>query len=509
MADPSQPESSFWIDSTPSPAFDPLTDVVSVDAAILGGGIVGITAAKLLKDAGKTVAILEAKQLLRGTTGYTTAKLTSSHGLIYETLTSSFGAEGARLYGESNEAAIERVAGFVEQARIDCDFERQTNYVYTEDASMVSKIEAEVEAAKAAGLPASLATELPLPYPVRAAVRFDNQAQFHPRKYLLALAATIAGDGSYIFERTQATGVDEGDPCTVRAEGGTVRARDVIVATHMPILDRGFFFTKVHPHRSYVVAAYVDPTQALEGMYISAEQPTRSIRRARDGDRWLLLFSGEGHKTGTDPDTRERYRKLEDFARDRFGITEFAYRWAAQDNASVDHVPYIGRLTRGSDHIYAATGFNKWGMTNGTLSAMIISDLILGRGNPWAQLYDAKRLKPLSAAKKFAQENVQVAARWVGDRLPGKAAGSVAALAPGDGEVLRVDGQKVAVHRDDAGTLHALSPVCTHLGCIVQWNTAERTWDCPCHGSRFDIDGSVVQGPALQPLERKEVSETD
>lgn len=504
---PQEVPTSYWVDSTPTPAFPRLDEPVVVDAAVVGAGIAGITAATLLKEAGKTVALLESKEVLRGVTGYTTAKLTSGHNLIYGAITSTFGPEAARLYAEANEAAIAHVAAVAEARKIACDLERTSNYVYTEAPGGVDEIRAEVKAARAAGLDASFVEETPLPFPVAGAVRQEGQAQFHPRKYLIPLAESIPGDGSCVFQETRALSVEDGEPCRVRTNRGEVIARDVIVATHLPILDRGLYFAKTSPKRSYVLGFSMDEAQAPEGMFISTETPIHSIRHAPFDGRRLLLIGGEGHKAGQDDDTRRRYASLEEWGRARFELGSVEYRWSTHDNYSADRVPYIGKLGRRAEHVYVATGFNGWGMTNGTVAGILLCDAILGKPNPWAEVYDSTRLPQLGAARRLVKENANVGLRWLGDRLPGRAR-SVAELAAGEGDVVSVGGERAAVYREDDGTLISLSPVCTHLGCIVGWNTAEKTWDCPCHGSRFDRQGRVIQGPAVQDLPRKDVEPT-
>ncbi len=492
---------SYWIDSTPETAFPPLEEGLSVDVAILGAGITGLTAATLLKEAGKTVAVLDAKRIVRGVTGYTTAKLTSGHGLVYDRLIKSFGLDGARTYAESNEAAIEHVARWVAERGIECDFERTSNYVYTESESEVEGIQAEVEAAAKVGLPVSFVTETELPYPVAGAIELANQAQFHPRKYLLPLAEVIPGEGSHVFEQTRALDVRQGDPCRVATDRGTLEARDVVLATHIPFLDRGLFFAKAHPYRGYALTVEIDEAAAPAGMYITSTQPSRTIRSIpRAGGGTLLLLGGEGHKPGEEADTEARYRTIETFAGERFGATTVTHRWSTQDYISVDHVPYIGKLGRRAEHLYVATGFNKWGLTSGTLAAMILSDLILGRPNPWANLYDANRLTARASARAFFSENARVAAHFVGDRLRRSKGRPAEELRPGEGAVLKIGGERLGVSRDDEGTLHAVSAVCTHLRCIVGWNAAERSWDCPCHGSRFSPTGTVIEGPAVDDL---------
>ncbi len=496
---------SIWIATTSETAYEPLADGVEVDVAVVGGGIAGITAAHLLKRAGKSVAIVDAKRILHGATGYTTAKVTAAHNIAYAAVAKKFGDDGARLYAAANQGALERIARLVEEMQIDCEFERKPNYVYCESPDERNQVEQEVDAARKAGLAAKLVEETPLPYQVECAFRLDEQAQFHPRKYLLPLAQFVDGEGSHVLELTRVVKVTGSDRLRVETDRGVVTARDVILASHLPFLDRGFFFAKAHPERSYAVAARIRDEQDPQGMYINVSRPTRSVRTAYDEQGLLLLLGGEGHKPGAEPDTEARYRALEEFGRRHWQTHEFPYRWSTQDYSSVDGVPYVGRLTRRSEHIYVATGFKKWGMTNGTAAALILSDLILGRDNPWAKLFDAKRLKPLASASTFVTENAAVARHFFGDRVNRGERAEPEQLRPGEGGLLRLGGRKTAAYRDEQGELHTLSPVCTHMGCHVSWNPAERSWDCPCHGSRFAGDGMVIQGPATRDLEKRDI----
>ena len=498
---------SLWVATTPETAFPRLGEDITVDVAVIGAGITGVTTAVLLKEAGLRVALIDAGRVCSGVTGYTTAKVSSLHGLIYADIMRSLGEDAARTYGAANEAAIDRIATLVESRGIDCDFTRAAAFTYTEQEDQVESIRDEVSAAQLVGLPASFTTDTDLPFPVRGAIRFDNQAWFHPRKYCIALAADIPGDGSHVFELTRATDVDHGEPCVVHTEHGDITAKDVVMATLLPFMDRGGFFAKCHPSRSYALAVRVNGP-ATEGMYISAEQPTRSVRPHRSGDEVHLIISGEGHKTGQDDDTTERYAALEEWTRSRYDVQSIDYRWSAQDYIPVDVMPYIGQLTRGSEHLYVGTAFKKWGMTNGTVAAMIISDTILGRDNPWRTVFDANRVEVTTSAKEFVKENLNVAKRFVGDRLATLTMPSVEELQPGEGAIVRADGDKVAAYRDDDGVLHAVSPVCTHMGCLVAFNTAEKSWDCPCHGSRFSYDGEVLSGPAVKDLDTKDLSQS-
>jgi glycine/D-amino acid oxidase-like deaminating enzyme/nitrite reductase/ring-hydroxylating ferredoxin subunit len=462
---------SYWMDSTSPTAYPPVTGDVEVDVAVIGGGIAGICTAWELARAGRQVAVVEADRIVAGTTGYTTAKLTAQHGLIYDRLRSRFDAETARRYAASQVDAIDRVAAVVDELGIDCDLERLPAYSYVTSAGQVEQIRAEVDAAAAAGLPASLVTDTGLPFEVAAAVRIDNQAQFHPRRYLLALAEDLTRHGGRIFERTRITGLDEGEPCRLATEvGATVTAREVVVATHYPIFDRAALFTRLVPRRELVVAAPIAADDDPGGMYVTTEDNTRSVRTApyRDGQR-LLIITGEHFKPGAGG-VDKRWRRLAEWTLDHFHTDHLAYHWAAQDNTTTDNMPYVGRLHPGAEHVWVATGFNAWGMSNGVMAGRLLTALMCGDTLPWADLYDPRRIHLTVETGPFLKANISAA------------------------------GQRCAVYRDNSGDLHAVSATCTHLGCTVAFNDAEKTWDCPCHGSRFAPDGTVLHGPATHPL---------
>jgi glycine/D-amino acid oxidase-like deaminating enzyme/nitrite reductase/ring-hydroxylating ferredoxin subunit len=491
--------SSFWVQSTPETNYASLEGDTDVDVAVIGAGITGITAAYLLKEAGKRVALLDMKRVGRGATGYTTGKVTSGHNLIYARLEKGLGLEGARTYAQANETALEKIRELVIALKLDCDLETKANYVYAERKKSVAEIEAEVAAANRAGLAAEFVRETPLPFPVAGAIRLADQAQFHPRKYLLPLVERIEGDGSHVFERTRALDVRRGSPTVVETAAGSVRAHTVLLATHLPFEDQGLLFARAHPHSSYAVAAPIASHVAPDGMFISAHSPTRSVRTAPAGEDVLLIVGGEGHKTGQLADTREPYVRLEQWASERFGIDDFRFRWATHDYVPVDHVPLVGRLVPWGTDVWIATGFGKWGMTNGTAAAMLIADVLTGRQNQLGKVVTPHRRSSFFA-RPFFSENANVARRFFRDRLRVPGREQLDALEPGDGAIVRVEGETLAVSRSQEGELTALSPRCTHLGCYVAWNRAEETWDCPCHGSRFLPDGSLIQGPAVADL---------
>ena len=480
---------SLWVATGGTTEYSGLRGDVEVDVAVIGGGIAGLTAALALKRAGRSVAVIEAGRVGTGVTGHTTGKATSLQRLAYTELRESHGLDTARAYGQANEAALRHIAENVAAESIDCGFRRVANYTYAETDEALARVRAEADLAADLGLPATFTTEVPLPFPVKGAVRFDDQAQLHAVKYLQGLARAVDGDGSFVFERAHAQGIREGSPCIVDLEDGSVRARDVIVATNVPFGDHGLFDARSRPHRSYLVAGLVD-TPPLDSTFISVDEPMRSILTVAIDGKSYVLAGGEGHPASEARDTAERYRRLAAFARDRLGIEGLAYRWSTQDGIPLDGLPYVGLMSPEAKHVYVITGLRKWGLTNGTAAALILTDALTGRENRWAAVFNSNRAAPVDSLNQDTDENPS----------PMAATPERVELAPGDGAVIGVDGDSTAVYKDVEGNVHAVSAVCTHLGCIVDFNAADATWDCPCHGSRFAIDGSVIQGPAASAL---------
>jgi glycine/D-amino acid oxidase-like deaminating enzyme/nitrite reductase/ring-hydroxylating ferredoxin subunit len=491
---------SLWVDEAGPPRFGPLQGDRSFDVAVVGAGITGLTAALLLARAGKSVCVLEQDSVASGTSGRTTAKVTSQHHLTYARLRRTHGKDGAATYGTAMESAKERVADLVAEG-IDCDFRRRPAYVFATRRGERTLLDREARAAVEAGLPAAVDEHVPLPFPTYGGLRFDNQVELHPGKYLLGLVEGLLTAGGEIFEDTRALGVSEtARGCAVRTATGVVHATDVVVATLLPFLDRGLYFARAHPTRSYVVTARVEGPLP-DAMLISAAPPVRSIRAAPYAGRELLMVGGEGHHVGSAKATPDRYQRLADYVHEHWDVASFEHRWSSQDYVPDDGVPFIGRLNVLSRRVHVATGFNKWGMTSGTLAGMLLTDAITGRGNAWTSLFSATRVTPLAASRRFLTENGRVGVRMVVDRVLAPGLRDITRLEVGEGAVVNSDGAKVAGYRDETGALHAVSARCTHLGCQVAFNDAEHTWDCPCHGSRFDVDGSVIEGPATRPLE--------
>ena len=488
---------TYWNATAEAPAFPALSGDVEVDIAIIGGGIVGVTTARLLKDRGVRVAVIEARRVGRQVTGKSTAKVTSQHGIRYQTLEQKFGEERARLYAEAQESGIRRIAELAATHGIDADIEPMPAFVYTRDESYVSQIEKEVEVAQRLGLPASLTRDTGLPFEVLTAMRWENQAQFHPTKYVAGLARTIPGDGSHVFERSRAV---EWDPQRVVTDGGTVRARNVVMATHLPLGQVGFYYAMAYPQAEPVIAAPIG--RVPPGMYKNAEEPSHSIRTHRSGGKTYGIVAGTHFKPGHPDEERKYFEDIERWLGEHFDAGPSEYRWVNEDYTPMDSAPFIGWSSTTGDGYFVATGFDAWGISNGTVAGMIIADLATGKENKWLDIFDASRVKPVAGAKEFAKENLEVAAHLVGGYLSRKPK-SYDELAPGDAAIMKIDGENVAAFKDEQGKVHAVSAVCTHMGCLVGWNENDRTWDCPCHGSRFELSGEVIHGPATQPLGSK------
>ena len=498
---------SLWMDTTPETDYPALSEDLTVDVAVIGGGISGLTTALLLARAGKSVVVLEADRIGTSTTGHTTGKVTALQQITYTALAVKHGEAGATAYGEANRAGVDMIRELIEQYDIGCDAVQRPTYTYATSRDTLGELKSEADLMKRIGLPASLVTEAELPFRTVGAVTLADQLAVHPRKLLIGLARAITEEGGRVFERTRVTGAEDATkerPGSVRADGGTITADDVVIATGAPTIDKGFFFTRNHPYRSYLIAVRLNGPLP-EGMYINADQPTGSLMPITvDGTEYLLV-GGEGHAAGAPGNIRQRYQALERFAREHFDVLSVDYRWSTQDGKTVDEMPFVGHASPRSKHLWVITGLRKWGLSGGPAGALILKDGILGQPNPWAKYYSPNRFKPLAGAGKFLSENMQTGLLYMKQRL--SRGGSLADLAVGDGEVIRQGGERIAVYKNDDGELQAVSAVCTHLQCLVEFNDGDKTWDCPCHGSRFATDGSVLQGPAKEPLAKKDVSQ--
>lgn len=498
---------SVWLSDVDSPEYPPLSGPITADVAVVGAGITGLTTALLLQRRGLDVAVVEAARIASGTTGHTTGKVTSQHTLIYGRLIRQQSEEVARSYATANQDAVQVVRELAAGHEEEVGLRDASAFVYASDSEGQEQLEAEFEAATSLGLPARLGTGSELPFPVSGVLEFTNQAYFHPVRYCHHLARAFVGKQGRIYEQTRITELDEShDRVELTAPGGRMVADQVVVATLLPFTDKGGFFARTRPSRAYGVAAVLgSPPPA--GMYIGTGSPVRSFRPWPEGGENGIIFVGETHDTGEPEATAGRWGELERWARKTFEVESFEYRWSSQDYSSSDGIPFAG-LSPLAERTWVATGFNKWGLSNGTAAARIITDGITGAENPHERTFDPRRVGGATALGQLVADNARVARHMVGDRIDRLRAKPIEDLARGEGGIVDAGGETAAGYRDTSGMLHAVSPTCTHLGCTVLWNDAEHTWDCPCHGSRFDIDGTVLDGPATAPLARVDVEIT-
>lgn len=493
---------SVWEGTAVANHFPALAQDSDANVVIIGGGITGITAALLLSQAGKQVIVLEALSIGFGTTGHSTGNLyaTVDHQLYH--IRDKWDQKTATAVARSRNEALDFIEQVATTYNIPCHFFRRPQYIFATDASQVEQMEEEYEATRDAGLDVALVRDVPLPLAITQALKIEQQAQFHPATYVGELANRVASSGCQIYEHSRVVEIDN-DNLIVHTANGSVRAEKIILATHTPVGIHPVQ-TLLGPYREYALAARLQDEQYPEGIFWSLEQPSHSIRSYdADGTKYLIVI-GEEHKTGQHDSEEDYYQKVEQYMRSHFNVEQIAYQWSAQNYQPADLLPYIGR-TLGSEHVYMATGFGTDGLIYGTLAARLLTDDILGQENPWQDLYRATRLTPVKSAKEFIKENVDVAQQYAKAILGGVGIESLQDIAPGEGQVAEINGERFAVYRNENNQLTFLSPFCTHMGCLVRWNQPQKSWDCPCHGSRFRFDGEVIEGPALKALEKKEV----
>lgn len=497
---------SLWMATAEVPARRKLDRDVHSEVCIVGAGIAGLSTAYLLARAGKAVVVLEAGAVGGGMSARTTAHINNAFDDGYAEVERLHGEAGARCVADSHSAAIDRIEAIVNEEGIDCDFERVDGYLFVPPGESAEVLDRELAAAHRAGLTGvERVARAPLDcFDTGPCLRFPRQAQFHLLKYLAGLAAAVEKAGGVIYADSRVRRTRSGRPAGVETDAGvTVSADHLVVATNSPINDHVTIHTKQAPYLTYVIGARL-PHAAVPALQLwDTADPYHYVRLQRlpQAGHDVLIVGGEDHKTGQAQDAQARWQRLEAWARERFPMIEdVALRWSGQVMEPADAVAFIGRNPGDSPNVYIATGDSGDGMTHGTIAGMLLTDLILNRDNPWARLYDPAR-KPWAAAREYVSENVNVARQFT-DYVTGGEAVSVDAILPGQGAVVRSGLSKIAAYRDEDGTLHRCSAVCTHLNCVVAWNPAEVTWDCPCHGSRFDPYGRVVTGPAHKDLDR-------
>ena len=461
---------------------------INTEVAVIGAGMAGVLTAYLLQEKGISVVVLECKEAGSGITKNTTAKITSQHELIYHKLMMYKGEERTWEYASANQRAIELYEEIISKLEIDCDYQILPNYIYTLDNE--TRINQELEAARKVGLPAVLTKETTLPFQVKAAVRFDHQAQFHPLKFLDAVAKKLT-----IYEHTRVTEVCEGG--LIVTDKGKVKAKSIVIATHYPFINvPGYYFFKMHQERQYVIALEsedIDNKTRMDGMYRDADPQGYSFRNFKD----YLILGGGNHRTGSynPPDA---YASLEEAARKWYPNAKIKYTWSTQDCMTPDSIPYIGKYSVNTPNIYVATGFNKWGMTSSMVSGMIISDMIAGKKNEFQKVFNPRRLM-LSGSRAFLKDAAIITISLLSEHLK-IPRDKFSKIEAGKAGIILKDGQKIGVYRDKYNNYYFVTTKCPHLGCSLEWNQNELTWDCPCHGSRFDFHGNLISNPAMRDV---------
>ena len=496
---------SYWIDTTKMKNFDELKEDLVCDVCIIGGGITGISIAYKLAKSGLDVVILERDKLAGKTTGNTTGKITSQHDLFYKYLIDSKGINFAKGYLDANEYAIADIKNIIEQENIECDFEIQSSYVYTQDKNEVQKIKDEVESLHKLDFPAKYVTDSPLPLKISAGIEFPNQAQFNPRKYIIGLYNSILNSGGKIYENTKVYDVEKVEKNYITyTKNNKVISKYVVLACHYPFINApGFYFLKMYQSTSYAIAVDTK-TDLFPGMYINTKEPILSFRTINHNGKRLLLIGGNGHKTGENIELGNRYELLENTAKNLYPDSEILYRWSTEDCISLDKIPYIGSFSNLMPNMFVATGFKKWGMTTSNISSNIITDKILGKENPYEDIFTATRLEPIKNHEELGNMIKQSVNSLVINKfkIPEEALETI----PNDsGKIIEIDGKNIGIYKDKKGKVYAVKPVCTHLGCLLKFNDLEKTWDCPCHGSRFDYEGHSIYAPSIKNLERIEL----
>ena len=492
---------SYWILSSKHNELSSLKEDIDVDILIVGGGIVGITTAYLLAKNNIKCTLVDANKIGHGSTGKNTGKITSQHSIIYSKLNKHYSLEAAKLYYKGNEEALNLVEKIIKENKIECNFKREDSYILAQNENYLKDLKEEYEICKKMNIDCEYYDELPLPIDIKGAISFKNQAHFNPKKYIDSLLKKCIEIGVKVYENTPIIDFTGGKTCILTTkENYKISANKVVIATQVPWYDgRNFYFAKEKGDRSYLVAGKLEK-DIMPGMFLGVEDRGITFTTYEEGDLKLLIFGGGDHKVGQCKNEGEIYDKLKAYASDKFGVKEFKYQWSAQDYMSFDNLPYIGNINKRESNVYVATGFSKWGMSNGTLSAMIISDLITKNESKYKDLFNPSR-KGSYLTAEFYKENLNVALKYIAGKLKYKK--DNLNIEKGSAEVIVLeDNKRYGAYRDYDDKLYIVDITCTHLGCELTFNSAEKTWDCPCHASRFDYKGNVLQGPAIKPLNR-------
>ena len=518
---------SLWLNSDENiNKFNKLDKDISTDVCIIGAGIFGLTCGYYLTKQGFNVVILEkGPEIASKTTGHTTAKITSQHNLIYKYLIDSLSVSEAKHYLYANQEAIENIYQIIKDENIDCDFKRQDSYVYTNNSDELEKIKLENKAVNSLGFNSEFVTSTPLPFDVLGAIKFPNQAEFNPIKYAYGLADCITKNSGKIYTDSLVKNIQkENNNFITLCQDYVVNSKYLILASHYPFIDRlGYYFLKMYQSTSYVIAVDIGD-KTFDGMYINSEQPTFSYRFANysgSGGKRLLLVGGADHKTGSKIDLSNAYNILEDEVRKYYPDCKVLYKWNTEDCITLDKIPYIGEFSHFMPNMYIGTGFNKWGMTSSNVAGNIIVDKILGKENEYEDVFKATRLHPIKNNAELGNMIKETANSLVINKfkVPEKISENTkddiknisahvsdfdknfSDIENDTGHVFEYNGEKVGIYKDKDGKIYTVKPICTHLGCLLSWNNLDKTWDCPCHGSRFDYMGQQLYNPAIRDLD--------
>lgn len=494
---------SLWIETTKNELeIKSLEKDEETEVCVIGAGIFGLTTAYYLTEKGKKVTVIEKGEIGEKVSGNTTGKITSQHGLIYDHLITDYGEEYAKKYFEANEQAIKNITEIIQKEQIECEINMQTAYIYTSQQDEVNQIEKEVDAMKKLGAKTEFVTKTELPFKIKGAIKLENQAQFHPRKYMIGLSKTILNKNK-IYNYTTALDVEkQGEKYIVHTDRGDITAQYVVLATHYPIVNMpGFYFVKMYQSTSYIIAIETEK-KLPQGMYINVKEPTYSFRTANYNGKEILLIAGSGHKTGEPIENNTHYQELEKKAKELYPDCKILFRWNTRDCISLDKIPYIGQFSNLMPNMYVGTGFNKWGMTSSNIAANIVTDRIIGKENKNEEIFAATRMQPIKnrwEVKNMLKETVNSIALNKLKIEPEE----LDKIENDNGAIIEVNGENIGIYKDSKGKIYAVEPNCSHLGCLLSWNNLDKTWDCPCHGSRFDYMGRNIYEPAIKDLNVK------
>lgn len=499
-------EKSLWIADSEETDYPTLEKDETADVCVIGGGIVGAVTAYLLTNKGLNVIVLEKDKICMGVTANSTAKLTSQHGLFYKYLEKEYGLNFAKSYLESNEQGIQLAEEIIKKENINCDFEKKDAYVFATNISEIEKVKQEIDILNKIGFNAEYIENIKIPAEnVIGSIKFKNQAQFNARKYTIQLFDRISQNRGKIFENSKVEKIEKiGEKYAIRSGRNKVIAKNVVISTHYPIKNfPGIYFSKMYQDKTYAIAVDIGEEEnenIIDGMYIQSCEPVISFRTAKYNGKNLLIVAGSGHKTGqTNVKIEDNFINLENYVKKYYPKAKVMFKWSTEDCVTLDKIPYIGKFSNFLPNIYVATGFKKWGMTTAHVAAKIISDLILKKESKYANIYTATRLEPIRNIKEFGnilKESTN--SLFLNKIKPAYAIYDDIKL--GEGGVVDINGKKVGIYKRDDGKVFAVKPYCGHLGCLVSWNNLEKTWDCPCHGSRYDYMGNIITEPTVNNL---------